>query len=563
MSLFADLFEIAENKEVISKKNERKKWTAKEYQTKLGTGVMLTTPQESYPCPVVLNPNLKGWHRIYLGLISLHQNTYTHIKLSGDDGFVGVSPFRSQVPACWNPCEYAQEVYWKSADLTDQTIILERPVTHNESSATLLWIRCEEMSEEEIELHQEILCNKTRCVQGHLDDVPYIEIDYPTMDDCLVKLRALKESNVEFCMLETWEREDQVEVGEGFVPFRSMFTKEWQLKKFDIGRLYSKYIDVAHEYGMKLYSATRMCMSNFDEDALYFHHKNFIKNNPQYYYKNRDGSTPHLCSYAYPQVQDYVLNQLKRDVSYGFDGVSMIFHRGVHIGFDQPVVERFKERYPDMDPYVLPFSDPRLHQIWCEFMTEFMRKVRQAFPLDVSINVIVDYGLETAKYMGLDVEQWAKEGLIDSVSQSDMETFEDLEGCMDGDVIDLERYRSKLQEQPILKRRYGTNVDKVCDHIPEYKKLEEKYGVKVYHVLPWVHSRSLEEYRLAIKRMQECGAKRFLSWNTNHMVYDLPETHTVFSIGDHKTEAIELTKSYRMLSINGNDMSHCLSLWKG
>ena len=87
MSLFADLFEIAENKEVISKKNERKKWTAKEYQTKLGTGVMLTTPQESYPCPVVLNPNLKGWHRIYLGLISLHQNTYTHIKLSGDDGF--------------------------------------------------------------------------------------------------------------------------------------------------------------------------------------------------------------------------------------------------------------------------------------------------------------------------------------------------------------------------------------------------------------------------------------------------------------------------------------------
>ena len=58
---------------------------------------------------------------------------------------------------------------------------------------------------------------------------------------------------------------------------------------------------------------------------------------------------------AYPNKTAY---QLVRDraweqpdaVAYGFDGVSLIYHRGTHIGFEQPVLDRFHALYPNIDP---------------------------------------------------------------------------------------------------------------------------------------------------------------------------------------------------------------------
>ena len=63
-------------------------------------------------------------------------------------------------------------------------------------------------------------------------------------------------------------------------------------------------------------------------------------------------------------------------VNLGFDGISLIFIRGIHIGFDEPVIERLKEFYPDVNPYLLPMADSRLNGVWCEFMNEFTTKLR-------------------------------------------------------------------------------------------------------------------------------------------------------------------------------------------
>ena len=181
-----------------------------------------------------------------------------------------------------------------------------------------------------------------------------------------------------------------------------------------------------------------------------------------------------------------MISQFVNILKYGFDGITLIYHRGHFIGFDKPVIDRFAELYPGVNPRLLPFKDERLHGVWCEFMNEFMRKLREAVGAEVKINVITDYSLETSKHLGLDVKYWAENGLIDSASQADMETFEDLEGCMDDknpELIDLEKYKYQLSQKTVVKRKFGKNVEKVCQHIPEYKKLKTLYGIEVYHVL--------------------------------------------------------------------------------
>ena len=151
-----------------------------------------------------------------------------------------------------------------------------------------------------------------------------------------------------------------------------------------------------------------------------------------------------------------------------------------------------------------------------------------------------------------------------SLPACDMETFEDLNGCMNGDVIDLDKYSEKILDTPPLRRRFATNPELVCEHINEYINLGEKYGIDIYHVLPWANAEPLSRYVEIIELMKNHGAKKFLSYNTNHMVYNLPELHTLLSIGDKKKEDITLSKYYRLLSYEeGGSTSHVLSYWKG
>ena len=173
MALFLDLFEIAENKEVIAPENTEGKWTTYTYSTKLGKGRMLFAPQTVYPENVRLNINLSGMHRIYVGVINLHRDNYGHIKLTDDLCFTGIKPSPHGNPRNWSETEYAEEIYWKSADLTNQQIIIEKIKGAADNVPAFLWVRCEKMTEEEIALHNEIKANKKPLIQAHIDIDPF------------------------------------------------------------------------------------------------------------------------------------------------------------------------------------------------------------------------------------------------------------------------------------------------------------------------------------------------------------------------------------------------------
>ena len=62
MPLFMDLLSIASNDNAISEKTEGEKWTSIPYETKLGKGRGVITPECAEPENIILNVNCEAQH---------------------------------------------------------------------------------------------------------------------------------------------------------------------------------------------------------------------------------------------------------------------------------------------------------------------------------------------------------------------------------------------------------------------------------------------------------------------------------------------------------------------
>ncbi|GEM_PF-1451256 len=571
--LFCDLPRIVREQQLIrpmhTQSGPQDCWRALPYQTKLGSGNMLVAAENALPGPVTLSVNLTGWHRVYIGMLDLRGENYTYLKLTGDTCYTGFRHARGGNPRQWAVEEYAEEVYFTSADLSGKDFVLAKPDSRFDNISGLAWIRCERMTDDEVAAHLALEAEKKPCVQMHIDGDLYAEDSFPTEQDYLIRLEKLRNTNTDFCSLEYSFDYDAADL-----------TPEQPLHRGDLrwsaGQLhlvqnkdavYRRYLQYAHENGITLYAANRMSVAGFSVPYMRWGWKTqFPQQHPEYRCVARDGSVSQVCSYAYPQVQEYVLQHMKQAVAYGFDGVSLIFHRGVHIGFEQPVLQRFGESYPGVNPLLLPVTDERLHGVWCEVMTDFMCRLRDVLGNRIKVNVITDYGLESAKNFGLDIRSWAAMGLVDSVSQGDIETVEDLTDCMseeDPGLIDLQKYALRIQEAPVIRRFPGTDLKKVLAYIPEYLQLEKQYGVKVYHVLPWTNIFSQQEYLAYVQALQKAGAKRFLAWNSYSSEWNLPEWYHITHLGSREDSSLKLRRFVRLLTLDGCDISHYQNNWRG
>lgn len=567
MKQFCDLYEIAENKELISTTCEDGKWLALSYETKLGKGRLLAASEKIYPKPITFNLNLTGWYKIYIGLFNMRSENYVYTKLSNDDEYSIIRHTGLGCPKHWCKTEYIEEVYWKCADLTDQKLILAKPELYFDTISGLAWIRCEKMTKNEVLRYKASLEKSNKCVQMHYDMDAFFEDKSIDKTKHFAELNMLKNTNADFVSLEYALLCDS-EVDENYFP---MFKSDLQFRSGKYENPYEilkTYLEVSHKNGIKLYATERMSMANFA--APYFcsnFRREFITNNPHYYCKTRNGKTVNACSYAYEEVWDYVIENMVKMIEMGFDGISMIFHRGIHIGFEKPVIDRFKELYPSIDPCRLPITDERLNGVWCEFINGFMRRLREKtdsyFGRHIELNAITAYSIEMARRVGLDLVTWAREGLVDSISQGDMEVFEELDGCLaDDGLIDLDKYSKELENRPVIRRSSG-HIEKTCLYIKEFLELEKKYSVKVFNILPWVEMYDIDTYKMWTDKMEELGAKRFLAYNTNHIVATLPEFHTVSHLGNDMGADVTLQKYYRTLSFDNSDISQYNPNWRG
>jgi hypothetical protein len=584
-----DLGKLAEPKENLCKGLDRYKWDVVDYETTRYNGSMLYTRRGTTPKPVTIDPKLEGWYRIYIATLSNENNgARLWMRIDGEPGPTMFSHGNTAVR--WSATEMGEEIFMKCADLTGRKLTFGKPAGKCGSQIGIMWLRFEPMTEAEIADYKATFTDPaTKRLHAH-SDMDWIHIYGPdaTMDEYCSIIDAYGRSDVAMATIEVYTT-----LGDKTQPYLMYNNGDKDLLEFrwpsqlalDAKRkeVYKEYVRRAEGYGIKLLAGHRMSLANFliPADDICCSNIPFVTNNPQWYCKDRDGEPLAVLSYAYPEVGDFMINQFLQMADMGFHGATLLLHRGVEILFEEPVVARFKERYPDVDPLTLSLNDERLAAVRCEFFTDFVRRLRKAFDAysekngrpRLAIVPYVGFGLADNKRLGLDVETWVKEKLVDGVCVACMRVFEN-EGAFKNEdgTLSVEKYhqQKKAADRSPQCRAFGNMADEMAKFIPEYGKLEAESGVKFYYDIQWEGSIPPEGIVAYVQKLYNAGAQNLSMWDC----FEFRITHRaewlVTSRLGHKdqlglfpTNNAGYRRLFRMISLNGVKYDGYHPSWRG
>lgn len=211
--------------------------------------------------------------------------------------------------------------------------------------------------------------------------------------------------------------------------------KEIDYSKFDA---LAAAVDHGHQIGLKIHAWVTVN----EDDHGWGLQSTFSKQNPQFRWVKRDGTPYHSqLSFAFKEVRDYKLSILSEILdSYPVDGLFLDWIRTGDVrdnpqtdsagvadsGYEAPLIKAFQDKF-GVDPHSVPNDDDRWVRTRAEPQTIFMRSVREltrSRPRNIPVAIVVQhpwgYRGELDKIAGnlkgllLDVNSWAREGLIDA-----------------------------------------------------------------------------------------------------------------------------------------------------
>ncbi len=530
------------------------KWRVMPYETSEIKGTLVCANTDCTPRALHITLNATGRYHVYLGTINLGGETTTGVRLSDEDG---KTQFRAMGWCCWSSVEWFEENYFATTDLTGQSLVISKPQKAGVQSA-LAWIRLVPAENEAVQ--------ENKCMAYHFDNDYYGEDEYQTPADYLGRMKTLAGGGMELMLHEKFPVDDPARIDWAKASARE---QPYRFSVENKSALDCELIACAHSMNSKIYASYRIQAGGFIfplESLMETYNDKYFYDKKEWLCKTRDGRSFGVCSYAYPEVRKRIIEMLINGVG-EYDGLSLFFHRGTFVAFEQPIVDMVYERY-GVDARRLPVSDPRLNSVFCHFVTLFMRELRAE--LDKlsgerkEINVFVYHTATASKHYGFDVETWVNEGLIDSVSQGLMTFFEDLDGCMaDDGLIDLEKYKQANGERFMILRDISANEKLVLQGVEEFTRI---CGDKVtfYATLAWENAEP-DFVTDLVDKIKAAGVTKFVSWNTNHKAKFL---HRINVEKFYATGSLELyeqrkVRYLRTMSLDGNDFSQYNPNWKG
>ena len=189
----------------------------------------------------------------------------------------------------------------------------------------------------------------------------------------------------------------------------------------------------AHKHGMEVYAWVTIF------DSLYYAPETeFFQKHPEYTWASKDGKKhiPGVPCYAYPQVRQYRLDQMKELVEYDVDGIilSVRSHspwpgRGAGggnegargYGFNEPVVKAYMRRFGKDPREAKPDSldELRFVQLKADFLTQWLREVKQVTlkrgkKLVMNTSASISDPIR-ANWMYVDADALARERVVDEL----------------------------------------------------------------------------------------------------------------------------------------------------
>jgi len=579
--IISDLASAVLEKENFSSKSLSDRWETVPYETAKISGTLLIASDTSKPAPVTVNPALSGWHRIYVCMTDVFGGNHINLQLTDDEFPTTAGTGRIGRYTMWISSEKAEEALWKCADMTGQSITVSKSENGAAHTANIMWLRFVPMSEKEISEYLALQKDTARKTMfAHMDG------DFHANDGEYYRksLYAMKDSDVgTVCMEVTNDLADYNSFDLPYAPRKAdTWTRMEYCRRFSENRetIYPEMIAYAHENGMKLFAGHRMQLSSFAfpyEQPIF--DIPFVNEHPEFRCLSRDGKNIDFLSYGYPEVQDFMIKNILESAHHGFDGVHLIFDRGQHLLFEEPVKARFAAKYGEKDFYRLPLNDARLIDIKSEILREFLTKLRQALneyaqkqgktPLKIYMSAYFTY--EDGLQDGFEIERFAAAGVIDGIVQAKMRVMENTEGAIAEDgLIDLEKYTEKANTEYVISRDHSSNMEKMIEGLPKYCALADKYGLALFSENQWECAQPAEAYVKSAKAMYQAGAKGIALWDcypcrVNNLgewsaTARLGKSEDVFEMSD---EAEAYHKIIKILSYNGKDMRYYNPSWRG
>ena len=433
-------------------------WRLVDYETEHGLkGVMAFADPELGAPELELALNVRGPHRIYLGINYVKSRYGTayqeyppygnlEVRLTGDPGFTRVgaeqitiehaSALKATASSKFGGGKLVprsiQEAYWKTADLSGQSLIFRPPVApYNREPwwgiSNLSYVRLVPLTAEEEVAWRELQPRpETRRVaflycagnlSGHIDTGPGdfhpTSLDWfkneimPCLDSDigLLSIEAIRGS---YCTFRT-------RIGDVGGP-----DNRWQEEWVDPLAAFAR---LGHEHGIRVLVGMRMIGAAYPTTRDPIGWARFFWQHQEWVKRDREGAPTTSLSLAYPQVREYWLSLLREALDYGIDGVTVYLHRFCpFVLYEQPVVESFLAQH-GVDPRTLPEDDPLWLQHCAAYVTGFLRQVRALIDeVPGRVLAVTFYG-GPSKYdrspdwhpirYNCDVEAWIRERLAD------------------------------------------------------------------------------------------------------------------------------------------------------
>lgn len=596
--IFSDLGNLCQPRENISALRTRDAWNTISYETPDIRGTLLAAQERACPADVYLAPKLTGWYRIFVAMPCVHSSgnrSRLDLLLSGEKI---VSHFSHQGhPSLLR--QQIQEVFWKCADMTGQDVIIRKNADSVVADALLAWLRFVPMDEAEVSAFQldQLRTDTKRLYVTNDMHAMICAYSFKTREQWRSIIDDYDQSDAEWFSFENmwiYDGEASTENLEQSAFARPVDRRFQELHRDSYTKpMLKDVIDYGHSRGLKICSSLRMggWGMGFPYDHCYFDNK-FYLSHQHLRCMDRDGDPISALSYLYPEVQDYIIGHLLEMAKLGVDAVELMSTRGIpYLLFEQPFVDAYREEFGE-DPRFLPLDDPQLMAFRCQLMMKFFRRVRKA--LDeacgkgkVRIHLRSLFSLYDSRYIGIDLEQLAKEKLIDTIICFPQQVRELLQGDVwqaDGKHIDLEKYHTYMTTGPEPQVSRKANVPFLPplpdsrgvlqgpatqqERVQEVMALEQKYGVTVYFDLMPRITTPQEVLELA-KEMYRCGAERFSMWDT----YNRVPSRLYWSVARHLGHKEELDawdcedgtryRLHRVLKYGDMDFSRYMPTWGG
>ncbi|MCC6699602.1 MAG: metallophosphoesterase [Candidatus Hydrogenedentes bacterium] len=408
--LIRELDKAAERDGIQTDPAELNLWKALPYESEEFSGVMLGEGGGTEQQPITIRLGAQGAYRIFLGLYGGYDANLLRVKLTGD-------PSSDAVPiqVTGNRTLVISERYWKEADLTGKDLILEGSGDEQRPGA-LAYVRLESIRERK-DAYPLVITN-----DGH---GVFLGEDHTRPEDLLKSLVQIPDGTCMQMLLWGNGCADNcnypTKVGQFYPNAGQQFKAESSLAR-NLGIWKENGWDslqTARDYARKrnwefqVYIRMEAFKAPFPFDGQ--ENSTFFNEHPEFHCLDRDGQRVVRLSYAYPEVQQYMLHLIREIADYNPDGICLCFVRGVPLVLYEPImVEGFMKDY-GVDPRELDELDPRWMDYQGRVLTAFVKQVKESLDPAQRLSVIVPANELDCRRWGLDVATWVREGIVNDL----------------------------------------------------------------------------------------------------------------------------------------------------